>query len=151
MAKLIPKICHNVNRVCYVFGDPIKFPVQDVTQTYLTPQVLATLREADFRAHSVLKERNCYHLMAQMPAILIPIHFDRDVIIGCSRDPPVQRSIVIRTFATEDFMTGIPITPDVQIPFSVFKEMADQISQIPGVSRVLYDLTPKPPATTEWE
>jgi GMP synthase (glutamine-hydrolysing) len=151
MSKLIPKICHNVNRVCYVFGEAIKFPVQDVTPTFLTTQVLATLREADHRAHQVLKNNNCYHLVAQMPVILIPIHFDRDYVTGCHREPSVQRSIVIRSFITEDFMTGVPAIPDQQIPFTVFQQMADQIIQVPGISRVLYDLTPKPPGTTEWE
>ena len=29
--------------------------------------------------------------------------------------------------------------------------MATQIEGINGISRVLYDLTPKPPGTTEWE
>jgi GMP synthase (glutamine-hydrolysing) len=29
--------------------------------------------------------------------------------------------------------------------------MVADIEQIAGVSRVLYDLTPKPPGTTEWE
>lgn len=151
LAKLIPKVCHNVNRVCFVHGPPVEFQVNDVTPTYLTPKVLATLREADYRAHKVLAERNYLHAVAQMPVILIPIHFDRDVIIGSMRDPPCQRSIVIRTFISEDFMTGTPAIPDKQIPYSVFKEMAEQISTVPGVSRVLFDLTPKPPGTTEWE
>ena len=29
--------------------------------------------------------------------------------------------------------------------------MVAAIKQVPGLSRVLYDLTPKPPGTTEWE
>lgn len=29
--------------------------------------------------------------------------------------------------------------------------MAAEMSNVPGISRVLYDLTPKPPGTTEWE
>lgn len=151
LAKLIPKVCHNVNRVCFVHGPPVEYQVNDVTPTYLTPKVLATLREADYRAHKVLAERNYLNAVAQMPVILIPIHFDRDVVIGSMRDPPCQRSVVIRTFISEDFMTGTPAIPDKQIPYSVFKEMAEQISTVPGVSRVLFDLTPKPPGTTEWE
>lgn len=117
-AKLVPKICHNVNRVCYVFGEPIAFPVNDVTETHLTPHVLATLREADSLAHKVLKERGYHRSVAQMPVILIPIHFDRDVV-SSAKEPSCQRSIVIRTFITEDFMTGVPAIPDKHIPFEV--------------------------------
>ncbi|KAL3215703.1 hypothetical protein MRX96_051317 [Rhipicephalus microplus] len=35
LAKLIPKICHNINRVVYIFGGPVAFPVQDVTPDVL--------------------------------------------------------------------------------------------------------------------
>ena len=53
-----------------------------------------------------------------MPVVLIPIHFDRDpqqrpVVPSC------QRSVVIRTFITSDFMTGIPATPGREIPEEV--------------------------------
>jgi GMP synthase (glutamine-hydrolysing) len=148
LAKLIPRICHNVNRVCYAFGGPIEYPVLDVTPTHLTPQVLSTLREADSLAHTVLHSSGLHRKVAQMPIILIPIHFDRDVV---SRQPSCQRSVVIRTFITEDFMTGTPATPNKQIPLEVFKHMVQDIQAVPGISRVLYDLTPKPPGTTEWE
>ncbi|KAI1309390.1 GMP synthase [Halotydeus destructor] len=148
IAKVIPRVCHNINRVCYAFGGPIQYPVQDITPTHLKPEVLATLREADNLAHSVLHAHNYHRAVAQMPVIIIPVHFDRDVI---SRQPSCQRSIVVRTFITEDFMTGIPAVPNKQIPLEVFKEMVRQIQNVPGVSRVLYDLTSKPPGTTEWE
>lgn len=35
--------------------------------------------------------------------------------------------------------------------FQVIDKMVSEIQAVPGVSRVLYDLTPKPPGTTEWE
>lgn len=103
LAKIIPRICHNINRVCYIFGDPVKHPVQDVTQTYLTPQVLSQVREADYVATQILVSRGYANAVSQMPIILIPVHFDRDVV---ARVQSCQRSVVIRTFITEDFMTG---------------------------------------------
>ena len=106
LAKLIPRICHNINRVCYIFGDSVKFPLQDITQTFLTPHVLSTLREVDSIATNILMSGGFGATVSQMPVILIPIHFDRDVV---SRQQSCQRSVVIRTFITEDFMTGIVI------------------------------------------
>ena len=148
LAKIIPRICHNINRVCYIFGGVVTFPVQDVTPTYLTPQVLSTLRECDYIAQTQLAASGYYNNIAQMPVILIPIHFDRDV---ASRQPSCQRSVVLRTLITEDFMTGIPAVPDKHLPLELIKQIVDAVSQVHGISRVLYDLTPKPPATTEWE
>lgn len=148
LAKLIPRICHNVNRVCYIFGESVKSPVVNITHTTLTPTVIAQLREADNVANAVLFSHNMGQKVSQMPVILIPIHFDREVI---TRQQFYQRSVVIRTFLTEDFMTGVPVIPNQQIPYEIFLKMADNIKMIPGISRVLYDLTPKPPGTTEWE
>ena len=55
--------------------------------------------------------------ISQMPVVLIPVHFDRDPI---DHIPSCQRSVVIRTFITNDFMTGVPATPGKQIPMEVF-------------------------------
>ncbi|EMP28965.1 GMP synthase [glutamine-hydrolyzing] [Chelonia mydas] len=221
LARLIPRMCHNINRVVYVFGPPVKEPPTDVTPTFLTTGVLSTLRQADFEAHNILRESAelakhvttdrkfridcvmrsqsdpstvalnlltivdricsslCYvgciplmyrhfpgyanptyanpHLrkkfryagkISQMPVILTPLHFDRDPL---QKQPSCQRSVVIRTFITSDFMTGIAATPGSEIPEEVVLKMVTEIKKIPGISRVMYDLTSKPPGTTEWE
>lgn len=150
LAKTIPRICHNINRVCWVFGKQVLFPVNEITPTTLTPQVLSILREADSRAQTILHETNYHSQVSQMPVILIPIHFDRDTVLR-QPQPSCQYSIVLRTFVTEDFMTGIPVTINDQIPSEVFQKITDAVSEVPAISRVLYDLTPKPPGTTEWE
>lgn len=150
LAKTIPRICHNVNRVCWVFGKQVKYPVNEITPTTLTPQVLSILREADSKAQTILHETNYNNRISQMPVILIPIHFDRDTVLR-QPQPSCQYSIVLRTFVTEDFMTGIPVTINDQVPASVFHQIVEAIMEVPAVSRVLYDLTPKPPGTTEWE
>lgn len=103
-------------RVCYIFGPAVTYPVHDVTPTYLTPIVLSTLRQVDYVAHSILQSSGQVGNISQMPVILIPIHFDRDVV---SRNPSCQRSAVIRTFITHDFMTGIPATPNKHLPLLV--------------------------------
>ncbi|ERE88493.1 GMP synthase [glutamine-hydrolyzing]-like protein [Cricetulus griseus] len=148
LAKLIPRMCHNINRVVYIFGPPVKEPPTDVTPTFLTTGVLSTLRQADFVAHNILRESGYAGKISQMPVILTPLHFDRDPL---QKQPSCQRSVVIRTFITSDFMTGIAATPGNEIPVEVVLKMVTEIKKIPGISRVMYDLTSKPPGTTEWE
>uniref|UniRef100_A0A0A9X3L7 GMP synthase (glutamine-hydrolyzing) n=2 Tax=Lygus hesperus TaxID=30085 RepID=A0A0A9X3L7_LYGHE len=148
LSKLIPRVCHNINRVCYVSGDLVKDPIQDITPTYLTSPVLATLRQADYLATQVLFNSDVMSKVAQMPIVLLPLHFDRDAAL---RAPSCQRSVVLRPFITQDFMTGVPAIPGVHIPIDVVQKMMSEVAGIPGISRVLYDLTPKPPGTTEWE
>ncbi|XP_038671244.1 GMP synthase [glutamine-hydrolyzing] [Scyliorhinus canicula] len=148
LARLIPRMCHNINRVVYIFGPQIREPITDVTPTFLTTGVLSTLRQADFEAHNILRESDCSGKISQMPIILTPLHFDRDPL---QKQPSCQRSVVIRTFITNDFMTGIPATPGKHIPEEVILKMVREIKKIPGISRVMYDLTSKPPGTTEWE
>ncbi|XP_029044964.1 GMP synthase burgundy [Osmia lignaria lignaria] len=148
LAKLIPRVCHNVNRVCFIFGPQLHHPVMDITPTHLTSNVIATLRQADHVANLVLVTNGCMGAISQMPVVLIPIHFDRE---AGSRIPSCQRSVVLRPFVTNDFMTGTPAIPGKELPLGVVKKLVTELSTIPGISRVLYDLTSKPPGTTEWE
>ncbi|CAB4055823.1 guaA [Lepeophtheirus salmonis] len=147
-ARIIPRVCHNINRVVYIFGSIVENPVIDITPTLLAPLVISTLRQADFVANQCLISFNCNNKISQMPLVLIPIHFDRSVI---ERTNSFQRSVVIRTFKTDDFMTGVPAIPGKDIPLEVINRMVSDLSQLSGISRVLYDLTSKPPGTTEWE
>ncbi|XP_063965146.1 GMP synthase [glutamine-hydrolyzing]-like isoform X2 [Lytechinus pictus] len=148
LSKLIPKICHSVNRIVYIFGEPVMETIQDVTPTFLTPNVLGTLRQADFYAREELMNSGYYKKISQMPIILAPIHFDRDPVM---HQPSCQRSVAIRTFITNDFMTGIPAQPGKHIPEEVVMRIVKAVYSVPGISRVMYDLTAKPPGTTEWE
>lgn len=85
-------------------------------------------------------------LVLQVPVILFPVDFDSN-----SNAPTSKRSIAIRTFVTSDFMTGVPAVPGQLMPVEALNKMVQGISQVPGISRVVYDLTSKPPGTTEWE
>ena len=56
--------------------------------------------------------------------------------------------VIIRAVNTVDAMTAT--VPEIDWP--VLKKITDRIlSEVPGVCRVLYDLSPKPSATIEWE
>ena len=48
-------------------------------------------------------------------------------------------------------MTGRAAIPGKDFPVEVAEEMASEIIKVDGITRVLYDLTSKPPGTTEWE
>lgn len=60
LAKLIPRVCHNINRVCYIHGGIVKDAVSDVTPTFLTSNVLSTLRQADHACTQVRNINFCY-------------------------------------------------------------------------------------------
>ncbi len=56
--------------------------------------------------------------------------------------------IAIRIYQSQDIMTA----GWAKLPYYILQEISTQIiNQIPGVSRVVYDITTKPPATMEWE
>ena len=52
---------------------------------------------------------------------------------------------------TNDFMTGVPAVIGKDFPFKALEEIIQGVSKIDGIARVCYDLTAKPPGTTEWE
>ncbi len=55
---------------------------------------------------------------------------------------------IIRAVNTEDAMSATI----EEIPYSVLHKITDRITaEVPGINRVLYDLTPKPVGTIEWE
>jgi GMP synthase (glutamine-hydrolysing) len=84
--------------------------------------------------------------LSQVPVILFPIDFDSESLNS------YKRSIAIRTFITNDFMTGTPAIPGIDINENILDEIIDKIlKETPNISRVAYDLTSKPPGTTEWE
>lgn len=56
--------------------------------------------------------------------------------------------VIVRAVNTVDAMTAV--VPEIN--WAVLKKITDRIlAEVPGVCRVLYDLTPKPVGTIEWE
>ena len=57
-------------------------------------------------------------------------------------------TVVLRAVTTDDFMTA----EWTRIPFDVLEKTSNRITnEIRGITRVVYDITSKPPATVEWE
>lgn len=140
-AREIPKRVHDVNRVVYVFGDQLTAVPESITPTHPDPEAVAQLRQADKIVNDILQREGLVDTLAQVPVISFPVDFGQ----------AGSRSIAIRTFITNDFMTGVPAEPGVQLTVAALNDMVQGILAVPGVSRVVYDLTSKPPGTTEWE
>jgi GMP synthase (glutamine-hydrolysing) len=56
--------------------------------------------------------------------------------------------IIIRAVTSEDAMTA----DWARLPYDVMEKMSSRIiNEVPGINRVAYDITSKPPGTIEWE
>lgn len=53
LAQLIPRILHNVNRVCFIFGPPVVYQTIDVTHTFISKYTLGQVRQADHIVNKV--------------------------------------------------------------------------------------------------
>lgn len=69
--------------------------------------------------------------------------------VGVQGDARVYESVVsLRAVTTDDFMTA----DFTRISFDVLARASARImNEVKGLSRVVYDITSKPPATVEWE
>ncbi len=56
-------------------------------------------------------------------------------------------SVIIRAVSTRDFMTAA-VSP---VPWKILKDIGEMVLKTGGANRVYFDITPKPPATIEFE
>jgi len=109
-----------------------------VYPTYLTPERVAVLQEADAIFNDTLKKHDLYQAVWQAPVVLIPVTFD-----GTQSE-----SIVLRPVASTEAMTADAFV----LPKAFLTDYLEQLKEAKlPISGVFYDLTHKPPGTIEWE
>jgi GMP synthase (glutamine-hydrolysing) len=103
-----------------------------------------TLRQADAIFIEELRRHGLYDKVSQAFAVFLPV---KSVgVMGDARR--YDHVIALRAVETVDFMTA----HWAHLPYDVLDKISTRIiNEVPGVSRVVYDISGKPPATIEWE
>jgi GMP synthase (glutamine-hydrolysing) len=102
------------------------------------------LRRADAIYIEELRTHDLYDKVSQAFAVFLPV---RSVgVMGDGRR--YDYVIALRAVETIDFMTA----RWARLPYEFLDRVAHRIiNEVPGISRVVYDISGKPPATIEWE
>lgn len=110
----------------------------------VTRERLKTLREADWIIREEIKAHGLYREIWQVFAVLLPTKS-----VGVMGDQRTyQNQIVLRAITSEDGMTA----DWARLPYDLLALISNRIvNEVPGINRVVYDITSKPPATIEWE
>jgi len=110
----------------------------------ITKEKADILRQADDIFISLLEEKNLYHQVKQAHVVLLPVK-----TVGVVNDERTYAyACALRSIDTTDFMTA----KVSQFNWEFLDEVTRKIiSEVKDINRVVYDLTPKPPGTIEWE
>ncbi|MFM8304846.1 MAG: glutamine-hydrolyzing GMP synthase [Actinomycetota bacterium] len=110
----------------------------------ITPERLEILRRADHIVVDEIQRAGLYREIWQSFAVLPAV---RTVgVMGDGRT--YEYPVVIRAVTSEDAMTA----DWARLPHDLLERMASRIiNEVPGINRVAYDVTSKPPGTIEWE
>lgn len=137
VAKEITDSINTINRVAYILN---KKEVNEDIKCFnmkINDECVDLLREVDKIVTSNLEGSK----VNQTFAVLAPIGITK------------KYSIVIRTFVTNDFMTGRPGAIGGEVEKAVIEKTVREIEEnfSDKIEFVMYDVTSKPPATCEWQ
>jgi GMP synthase (glutamine-hydrolysing) len=110
----------------------------------VTPERLEVLRQADAIVTEEIKRAGLYRRLWQSFAVLPAVR-----TVGVMGDERTYAyPIVIRAVTSDDAMTA----DWARLPYDVLERLSSRIiNEVPGVNRVAFDVTSKPPGTIEWE
>jgi len=110
----------------------------------VTKQAADTLRLADHIFIEELRRSGWYDKTSQAFAVFLPVKS-----VGVTGDGRRYEPVIaLRAVETIDFMTA----RWAHLPYELLDECSRRIvNEVPGLSRVVYDISGKPPATIEWE
>ena len=110
----------------------------------VTPERVATLQHADAIVREEIAAAGLERDIWQAFAVLADI---RSVgVMGDERT--YGHPIIIRAVQSDDAMTA----DWARLPYDLLEKMSNRIiNEVPGINRVVYDITSKPPGTIEWE
>ncbi|MDC0166204.1 glutamine-hydrolyzing GMP synthase [Gammaproteobacteria bacterium] len=110
----------------------------------ITKEKTSILKEADHIFIQELIKANLYNKVSQAFAVYLPIKS-----VGVVGDERRYAEVIgLRAVETVDFMTA----RWAHLPYEFLEHVSNRIvNEIEEVSRVVYDISSKPPATIEWE
>lgn len=110
----------------------------------VTPEKVAKLQDADDIFIKMLRKWKLYEEVWQAGAILLPVYS-----VGVMGDERTYDQVVaLRAVSSKDAMTA----DWVHLPYEFLAQVSSEIiNKVPGINRVVYDISSKPPATIEWE
>jgi GMP synthase (glutamine-hydrolysing) len=110
----------------------------------VTAERVAVLQAADWIVMDEIKKAKLYHDLWQSFAVLTDTRS-----VGVMGDYRTYGHVVaLRAVTAEDAMTA----DWARLPYDVIARISSRIvNEVPGVNRVVYDVTSKPPGTIEWE